>query len=477
MSSDSLRLLSSQWQPVTRRALGVAAAVAVPAALWWLPPPAGLEVAGWHVLLVVVGASIGWLLEPVPDFVVALLMVAAWGVMGLAPLSRSFAGFTGPSWVVALGSLALATSMARSGVLFRLALLSLRVFPASHTGQTLALLLGGLLVTPLVPLGLARVAAVAPLTEELAEALHCPPGSRERAGLAFAGLAGHGLFSSIFLSGLVMNFFVLDLLPAADRARFTWMSWFLAAAPVGAVMLIGIGLTLLMLFGARDIRRATAYTIPLQQRALGPLSGSERVALIALAVLLGGLVLQPVVHISTEWLAIASVAILVGGAVLDRAHYQGGIDWGFLTLLGVLLGAGGVLRDAGVDRWLGSLLQNLSRTSSPAISLVLLVLCVFAVRLVLPWIPATLLLSLAVVPIAPALGISPWLAGFVVLVAAIAWLHPNQSDLHRVLRQTTRTVMFTNRQGLLFGVATTAVIMLAVMASIPYWWSVGLLAR
>jgi di/tricarboxylate transporter len=232
-----------------------------------------------------------------------------------------------------------------------------------------------------------------------------------------------------------------------------------------------------MLFGARDIRRATAYTIPLQQRALGPLSGSERVALIALAVLLGGLVLQPVVHISTEWLAIASVAILVGGAVLDRAHYQGGIDWGFLTLFGVLLGAGGVLRDAGVDRWLGSLLQNLSRTSSPAISLVLLVLCVFAVRLVLPWIPATLLLSLAVVPIAPALGISPWLAGFVVLVAAIAWLHPNQSDLHRVLRQTTRTVMFTNRQGLLFGVATTAVIMLAVMASIPYWWSVGLLAR
>jgi hypothetical protein len=110
-------------------------------------------------------------------------------------------------------------------------------------------------------------------------------------------------------------------------------------------------------------------------------------------------------------------------------------------------------------------------------SLLLLVFCVFAVRLVLPWIPATLLMSLAVVPIAPALGISPWLAGFVVLVAAIAWLHPNQSDFHRVLRQSTRTVMFTNRQGVLFGLATTAVVLLAIAAGIPYWWSVGLLAR
>jgi DASS family divalent anion:Na+ symporter len=467
----------SRWQPLARRGLGAAAAVAAPAVLWWLPPPPGLEVAGWHVLLVMVGAAIGWLLEPVPDFVTALLMVAAWGVTGLAPLSTSFAGFTGPSWVVALGSLALAASMARSGLLFRFALLSLRVFPASHAGQTLALLLGGLLVTPLVPLGLARVAAVAPLTEELAEALHCPPGSRQRAGLAFAGLAGHGLFSSIFLSGLVMNFFVLDLLPAADRARFTWTFWLLAAAPVGAVILVGISLTLLTLFGGGGVRPAKGDTIPLQQRVLGPLSGPECVALIALAILLGGLILQPVAHIATEWLAIASLAILVGGAVLDRAHYQSGIDWGFLTLFGVLLGAGGVLREAGVDHWLGGLLQNLSRTSSPAISLVLLALCVCVVRLVLPWIPATLLLSLAVVPIAPALGISPWLAGFVVLVAAIAWLHPNQSDLHRVLRQTTRSVMFTNRQGLLFGVVTTAVVVLAIVAAIPYWWSVGLLAR
>jgi len=287
----------------------------------------------------------------------------------------------------------------------------------------------------------------------------------------------HGLFSSIFLSGLVMNFFVLDLLPATDRARFSWTSWLIAAAPIGAVMLIGFGATLLVLFRGHDTQRAGADTIPLQQRVLGPLSGSERVALIALAMLLGGLVLQPVLHIATEWLAIASLAILIGGAVLDRAHYQSGIDWGFLTLFGVLLGAGGVLRDAGVDRWLGSLLGNLSHTSSPAISLLLLVLCVFAARLVLPWIPATLLLSLAVVPIAPALGISPWLAGFVVLVAAITWLHPNQSDLHRVLRQATRSMMFTNRQGLLFGAATTAIVLLAVAAAIPYWWSVGLLAR
>ena len=198
------------------------------------------------------GAALGWLLEPLPDFVIALLMAAAWGVADLAPTALIFGGFASSAWLVSLGAFALAVAMVQSGLLFRLALLSVSSFPPTRLGQILALLISGVLITPLVPLGVARVAAIAPLARDLAHALGYRPASNASASIAFAGLVGYGLFSSVFLTGLVMNFFVLDLLPAHERARFGWMAWFVAAAPAAAIMLIGAAGVLLMLFRGHE---------------------------------------------------------------------------------------------------------------------------------------------------------------------------------------------------------------------------------
>jgi len=463
--------------PLAWRLTGFAVAVGVPLILWPLPAPGGLSVQGWHVSLVVLGAALGWLFEPLPDFLIALLMAAAWGIAGLAPLSLIFAGFATPSWIVALGALALAITMARSGLLLRTALFLLRTFPATHVGQTFALLVGGIVITPLVPLALARVAAVAPLTQELCETLGYPPRSRARAALAFGGLIGYGMFSSIFLTGLVMNFFVVDLLPPPEQVRFGWLTWLASAAPAGAVLLIGGAVVLLALFRPDAAPKATPQILRRQERALGSLSARERVTIAAIAVLLVGLLLQPFLHIDTAWLAIGALGIAIAGNALDREGFRGAIDWGFLTFFGILLGAGGVLHQAGVDGWIAESLVPLARAVGDRGALiVLLAALVVACRLVLPWIPATLLLSLALVPAAARLGLSPWVVGFVVLMAANTWLHPNQSDFYRLMRGATHDEMFTKRHGLVAGVAMTVVTLIAIAASVPYWRAIGLLA-
>src|SRR5256885_15418289 len=59
--------------------------LAVPAVLWWLPPPGGLETAGWHVVAILVGAAVAWFLEPAPAFLIALAIAAAWGITCAAP--------------------------------------------------------------------------------------------------------------------------------------------------------------------------------------------------------------------------------------------------------------------------------------------------------------------------------------------------------------------------------------------------------
>jgi len=463
--------------PLPARLAGLAVALGVPLALWPLPPPDGLAAEGWHVLLIVLGAAIGWLLEPLPDYAVALLMAAAWGLAGLAPPPLIFAGFASSAWVVALSALGLAAAMVHSGLLFRIALFSLSVFPPTRVGQILALLISGVLITPLMPLAVARVAAVAPLTRDLARALGYPPGSRASATLACAGVVGYGLFGSVFLTGLVMNFFVLDLLAEPDRVRFDWLTWLACAAPTGVILLVGTAV-LLALFPVEAAPKVCSLRVRARRRALGPLSRHERVTIAALTVLLVGLVAQPVVHVDTVWLAIGGLAVATAGGGLDRERFRGTIDWGFLTLFGVLLGTGGVLQSVGVDRWIAHSLVQVGQVSgSPGVTVVLMGVFVVACRIVLPWIPATLLLSLALVPAGRQLGLSPWVIGFVVLTTANTWLHPNQAELCRLARDATGGATFADRHSLVMGAAITVLTLVAIATSVPYWHALGLLSQ
>jgi divalent anion:Na+ symporter, DASS family len=85
-----------------------------------------------------------------------------------------------------VGAFALAAAMLRSGLLFRVALQSVSTLPPTRVGQVLALLISGLLLTPLVPLGVARVAAVAPFARDLAQSLGYASRSAASASLGFA---------------------------------------------------------------------------------------------------------------------------------------------------------------------------------------------------------------------------------------------------------------------------------------------------
>jgi len=149
------------------------------------------------------GGAIAWLLEPVPDFAVALGMAAAWGVAGLAPPSLAFGGFASSAWVIALAALGISSAMAASGLLFRIALMLLRVFPPTHRGQVAALLVGGGVLTPVVPTVFGRVATAAPVARELSQALGYARASRESAAIAFAANKDGAVRASSRLGGVV----------------------------------------------------------------------------------------------------------------------------------------------------------------------------------------------------------------------------------------------------------------------------------
>lgn len=462
----------SQW-----RIVGAAIALGVPFGLWWTGPPAGMSVQGWHISLTVLGAALAWLFEPVPDFVTALAMPIAWGLLGLAPLSLAFAGFSSSSWFVAIGAMGIGAAMTRSGLFLRLVLFVLKILPTKYSAYVLGLLVGGLVTTPAVPVPFIRVATITPLVRELAQTLGYPAGSRARAGLAAASIIGFGFFSNIFLTGRVENFFLIGLLGHPDDARFGWIPWLVDAAPAGAVLLAGAAVMLFVLYRSTLAPRATTDVLRLQRYLLGPLSNREIITLAALALLIAGLFLEQNLHVDVAWIALAAFLIVLAGGVIDRANFRGSLEWGFLIFFAILLSTGGVLRGAGVDQWIATALVPLARAvQNPSLLVMLLGVLVVGCRFVLPATPTILLLSLALVPVASHVGLSPWVVGFVIISMGTPWLHPSQSLFYRLVTEMTRGEMMPPRDGTVVGVVMTLITLVAIAASVPYWRMLGLIS-
>ena len=473
------RLRSMVAAPLPRRSplsriVASAVTVGIPAALWLMPAPAGLTDAGWHISLVMVGGAIGWLLEPVPDFAIALGMAAAWGVAGLAPPSLAFGGFASSAWVTALAALAISSAMAASGLLFRASLMLLRVFPPTHRGQVAALLVGGAVLTPLVPTVFGRVATVAPVARQLSEALGYAKTSRGSAAIAFAAILGNTVLGPIFLTGIVTNFLIVALLPTAGQMRFGWIGWLIAGAPAGLVLLAGSAIAVLALH-PRSGSRASSIVRLSQERSLGRMSRQEHVSLLALGVFIIGLILQQLVRVDIGVIGMVALLVTVGGGALDRQTFRTGIDWATLVLFGVLLGAGAVLRSGGVDRWIADLIVAITRSfGQPALVILIVALFGMALRLVLPMVPAGFLLLITLVPAAPQLGLSGWVVGFISSVVVFTWIVPRQYEVLRMVREITEGEMFSERQAVLVGVAITVVALVAILVSVPYWHAIGL---
>jgi DASS family divalent anion:Na+ symporter len=365
--------------------------------------------------------------------------------------------------------------MARSGLLFRAGLFLLRAFPATHTGQVLALVTSGLALTALVPQSVARVAAIAPVTAELRVALGQPERSSGSAALAFAGIVGHWYFSNLFLTGFATNFFVLELVPAAERAAFGWWGWLVASLVALVVCVAGATAAILVLFPSAHPARLGRDALARQLGVMAGFSRGERVTAFAALVLIAGLLFQPALGIEPAWLATATLVIAVAG-VLGRDAFRTAVDWPFLLFLGILLGSGAVLQQAGIDRWLGATLRPLaSAAGHPGVVVLGLALVVLLLRFVLPSRPTMLLMALVAMPAAPALGISPWVAGVVVLLAANTWALPYMGLEYLLLRDATRGEMFTDAQGTRMGIALIAVRLVAITASVPYWMALGLI--
>jgi anion transporter len=445
--------------------------------LWFVMPDIGLEPAATRQLAFIALTLIFWMFRVFPEYGIALLFAIGMIISGLAQPEAVLSGFSSSSWFMTLGVLGLGAAITSSGLFYRLSLQLVRVFPLSYRWQIVAMGLMGVVVMALIPQQSARTAIISQMLMNLSESLGYKNPSKASTGLFVASFLGLGQLGFLFLTGSTTSLIAWGLLPEEVQAQFSWGYWFYAASvPTLTVIVIVISATLI-LYKPESQARISYKMVQTQLQILGPLSRHEWITLSVLCFTLGGWLSKSYHNTDGAWIALIALCVLINTGVLGWGMMKKGIDWEMLLYMGATLSIPALLTQAKIDQWLVGMFAPviLPFTNSPALCFTVIILIAVAVKLAFTSFLTVVTLTVALLPLAPELGISPWVMVMIVLMGSEVWFFRFQVDWHTMASATTGGKGFSYPMMYRINPVYTVAYIAAAIVAIPWWRHLGLI--
>jgi len=455
--------------------------VCIGSAVWQLPTSDLLDRRGVGFIATLSAGIVLWLSEALDDYVVALLIFLSWIVLGVAPPNIALSGFATESWFFLVAALGITATVSRSGLFKRMALrLLLRVPPTYQKTYGILLLMSGILLTPLIPTAKGRVTLMTPMVNAITRAVGFKPRSTHSAALNLTAYLGVGQMSFLFLTGDTAILGAWSLLPQMARSEFGWMTWALAAFPLGVVISIISLVTLHLMFylKAEDAGSPVVSLTSIQKNLtdMGSLKRDEWLSIGILAVALGGWVSNSSHGIGETWIATGAFLIALVSGALNKEKLQKNIDWSFVLFFGVICSMGVIADKLKIDIWLGTLTEPFLSllVHSPSVFLMATVLIATVVRVFLRKTASYIFLTLALISWAPIVGVHPGILLLTIVFAAEGWFFQYQDGGYQLFYCTTGGEAFSHRQARRLMIVKFAATFIALLISVPYWRYLGL---
>jgi CRP-like cAMP-binding protein len=461
----------------TARGASAVVSVAIFAVAWITPVPAGLERAG-VVALGAILATVPLLVANVlPDYVVMLLLVLALVLPGFVAPAAILGGFAAPAWLMILTLLAVGTAVSRSGLMFRLVLLSLERLPPRFIPQSLVLCVTGIVMTAGLTSGSTRIALGVPIARGIADAMGFAARSSGAAAVGLMTFFTYLQMGELFQTGTFTGLVVHDLLPAAAKSQITWWRWFFVAAPPLVLVATTTYAALLFRFQPHRAGRVDLDAVRLQRALLGPLTRNEIWSAVVLVMLIVGFATRPYHGIAPAWLALAAFLLLFVLGALDQSALQGGGTLGLLVYSGVILSLGSVFTELHIDTWLASQVQSgmPGIVRNPYGFVFTISLIAFVLHFFVPWMTASTILALVAMPVAEGLGFHPFIPVLVALIAGDHTLLPYVNSGYAIMYFASEGDLFTHAQARWPLVIESFLRLAALLLSVPVWQLMGLM--
>jgi CRP-like cAMP-binding protein/di/tricarboxylate transporter len=457
--------------------IAIILSLALLAAAWLAPVPEGLGRPAFAALLTTAASLPLMLAEVLPSYVVTIMLAAGLVMPGIVAPSVALSGFASNSWLMIVVLFSVSSAIAKSGLMYRLALLMLQRLPGNLIVQSASLLGLSMVLATGVASGNARVALAAPAVRDLAEAMGLARHSR---GAAFLGLVTFQAFAtmgSLFVTGSSTCLLLYGMLPEPFRGQVTWTGWFGASLIPHLLLFLLFVPTLLLMYRPPIHNPIDRTRIGIQLALLGKLTRHEVMSIAALLMLGIGFSTRPYHGVADVWTAFAACLMLFIARTLDDKSFQSGINWGMMIYYGVLMSLGTVLASVKVDTWLTDMVDGVLETTlaNPYGFVFTVATLAAALRFVVPWTTLCSLLALATMPLAISVGYHPLVPVLVLLIASDHTFFPFINESYFTMYHASEGYMFGHKQVRYALWAESAIRIVVLTASVPLWRMIGLM--
>ena len=468
-----------------KKLIGLVAGVAIPIALIALQPFAGLTMQGTAAFSILLGAIVWWIVGVLPDYVTALTMAALFVLVADIPADVTFSAFSSSTWWLLVCAFCMGLGMQRSGLLKRLSLSILDRFPHTFRAQATGLMAAAFVTSPFIPSLAAKCAILTPIALSISDQMGYERKSREANGLFLALFTVIRNMGPAVISASFVGYVVLGLLPEDVQGQFDLIHWLLAALPWLVLVTVLNFAAIMVMFepkverAARRARRGGAAKrgASVEHEDLGPMTLAEKqmLAIVGVAVLMW--VFERWHGVPAYIVAIFAVVAMVFCGQFKNADLRGGIAWENILFMGVVLGLAPAFAYAGVDVWVvGSCAPLLTAFAGNPYAIVgIIAVVTLVLRFVIVSETAFInIFMVFAVPLAPQLGISPWIIGFCVYAMVNPWFTVYQNPVYIAAIGSVDSKMTDHAIQARFCAVYMAICFVALLASVPYWQMLGL---
>lgn len=457
--------------------VGWVLAILLPPLVYGLGLSFGLTIQAAMTAAICTAMIVLWVFSLVDEFIPPLIAMVATLFIGLAPPSVALAGFSSPGLITLLGVFALAAIITTSGLSYRLMLWLLWKLPDRPLVHQLVLLLGGYLLSPITPSGNNRLSLLLPLYRDMLDGLKLSRGGSAATALMAATFSGAMLMSPMLSTSKSANIAAINLLPVQTQEEFLGLFWLVAAA-VAALGLTGLHLLLAgVMFPTAECQPLPKRRLAEQVRLLGPLSGSEWLALGSFSFFLCGAATYSWHRIPPAWLAGCVLIGLLLSGNFSKLDFRRQLDWPMLFFLLGVDSMTRVMEYHGLQARLASALSGSFAFIDGRIELFILAALVttLVVRLALPVTAGMLVSVVILLPVAAAHGIHPWICVFLAAMFSDIWFLPFQSSVYLQVLSQGCGETFDQPRFFRYNFWMNLARLVAAYASIPWWFWLGLL--
>lgn len=397
-----------------------------------------------------------------------LTTMALLAVLQVCPFRELASEFASPTLWLCIGVFLMSIGISNSGIGKRVALRILLLFPNTYWGHMTAMLVSGLVTTPVLPSDMAKTSIMAPIVEEVCVAVGAKPGSRASLGLWFPNFMCTCLLGMAFLSGSTNTVIMVEFIGQS----FAWLEWIRFTA-IWFLVMLALTYVFCMAYCLRDGQKNCGGQTFIKEkyRQLGPLSKKEKQGFAIVGTALIFWITQSFHGISPEIIALlAAASFSLCGMISAREFGDRGM-WTTTVFVGGMLGLAKLIQKLGIGTWLAKLMSGLIPhiISSPYLFVIVICLVIYLCRYILTAPMCCGAIFIAVLaPLSNQFGISMFMLVYVVWTSSCCWNAAYTNPAYTALIKMTNGAVDdqTARTG---SYAYCVMNLIALLCCIPYW--------